>query len=138
MVQVKYKGQNYVLFGRTRIVNGVNEIPDDEFYRLMKTPLFRSRIESGVFQVPQGTPLEKPKAAKKADVKPVDDENHDDEGHEDEELKEGRLSVKKTLKLISSSDDSEYLQNLIDTDDRQKVKDTAQKRLDSLNSEETK
>jgi len=64
MIELRYKGQNYIMFGKIKIRNGVNSIPEDEFYRLMKTPLFKHRIDSGVFTVPQGTPLEKPKDKK--------------------------------------------------------------------------
>lgn len=136
MVQLKYKGQNYVVFGRTRINTGMNEIPDAEFYRLMKSPLFSSRVQSGVFQVPEGFPLEQPKPAKK-----VEKEASKDEGHEDDEQEEegsDRLSVKQTLKVIRDSEDADYLQGLIDKDDRQKVKDAAQKRLESLDSSDKK
>lgn len=135
MVQLKYKGQNYVVFGRTRINTGMNEIPDDEFYRLMKTPLFKARVTSGVFTVPEDFPLEQPKVAKKQAAKV---EAHEDEDHEEEEEGGDQLSIKKTLKLIKESDDSDYLNSLIEKDDRQKVKDAAQKRLESLDSSDKK
>lgn len=133
MVALKYKGQNYVVFGRTRISAGMNEIPDDEFYRLMKSPLFKARVTSGVFTVPEGFPLEQPKVAKKVQPK---EEDHEDDEHEEEEG--DRLSIKKTLKLIRDSEDLDYLNGLLDKDDRQKVKDAAQKRLESLDSSDKK
>lgn len=64
MVDVRYKGQNYIMFGKIKISNGVNSIAEDDFYRLMRTPLFKYRIEKGVFSVPLGTLLEKPKVNK--------------------------------------------------------------------------
>lgn len=137
MVALKYKGQNYVVFGRTRINTGMNEIPDDEFYRLMKSPLFKARVTSGMFQVPEGFPLEQPKVAKKLEKAAPKEEGHEDDEHEEEEVGD-RLSVKQTLKNIRDSDDSDYLQSLIEKDDRHKVKEAAQKRLESLDSQDKK
>jgi hypothetical protein len=139
MVQVKYKGSNYLLFGKNRIVNGINEIPDEEFYKLMKHPSFSSRITKGELGVPKDFPLEKPKALAKEDSKQENksSENEEVKGHDEEDHHENdRLSVKQTLKLVQKSDDVEYLQNLIDSDSREKVKEAAQKRLEDLESEQ--
>lgn len=144
MVLVKYKGQNYLLFGRFKIVNGFNEIPDEEFYKLMKQPTFAHRISSGALSVPNGFPLEEPKRAdKKPAVKDESKGEHEDEKdaedhEEEEESTNDRLSIKKTLKAIQKSEDADYLKDLLDTDDRQKVKDAAQKRLDDLESKDKK
>lgn len=64
MINVTYKGQNYVMFGKIKIKNGVNPILEDEFYRLMRNPLFKYRIENGIFTVPANTPLERKKMEK--------------------------------------------------------------------------
>lgn len=140
MVNVIYRGQNYLLFGRTRIVNGNNEIPEEEFYKLMKYPTFALRISNRQLQVPEDFPLEPPKSPKKdnkVESKQKSEEQEETEDHEgDDEHSQDRLSVKQTLKNIQKSDDAEYLKGLIESDDRQKVKDAAQKRLDALESED--
>lgn len=140
MVQVKYKGQNYIMFGTRKIVNGQNDIPDEEFYKLMNHPSFASRISSKVFEVPSGFSLVNPNITKKvAKDKTSEDHNDSHDLEDDEEEKTGdRLSIKQTLKIIQKSDDFEYLKGLLDSDDRQKVKDAAQKRLDYLQSEDRK
>lgn len=138
MVLLTYKGQNNVYFGSRKIVPGINDIPDDEFYKLMKYPTFKSRVESSKFSVPASFPLELPKNVEKdSKVKSSQDEldTKDADDHEDEEeATSGRLNVKQTLKNIQKSEDLEYLKDLVETDDRQKVKDAAQKKLDALES----
>lgn len=125
MVLLKYKGQNYISFGNRKIVNGVNDIPDDEFYKLMKFPTFKSRVLSNKFTVPFGFPLDAPKKDVVIEEKIKDTEDEEETNNE-------RFSVKQMIKNIHHSDDIEYLNSLIHTDDRQKVKEAAQKKLDSL------
>lgn len=135
MVAVKYKGQNYLLFGSTKIVNGFNDIADQEFYKLMKYPTFSNRISSGILSVPNGFPLEDPKLAEKnKQVK----ENPKEETEKEEETESGLLSVKQTLKNIQKSDDLDFLKGVLKTDEREKVKEAATKRLDALDSKEEK
>lgn len=59
MVAIKNNGKNCLMFGQISIKSGMTEIKDDDFYRLMKHPLFRFRIENRIFEVPVGFPLEK-------------------------------------------------------------------------------
>jgi len=140
MVNVIYRGQNYLMFGRIKIVNGNNEIAEDEFYKLMKYPTFAFRISNGTLQVPKDFPLEQPKPLKKADKSVSKDKSENIEDAEDnegdEEQYQDRLSIKQSLKSIQKSEDIDYLKDLIETDDRQKVKDAAQKRLDTLESKD--
>lgn len=138
MVNLIYRGQNYVLIGKYKIVNGNNEIPDDDFYKLMKSPLFASRVNKKIFQVPKDFPLEKPEIEKKKEPRkekePEVEDDHEDDHEENNSF--DRLSAKQTLKLIQKSEDIDYLKELIDSDDRTKVKEAAQKKIDSL--QETK
>lgn len=54
MVQLKYKGQNPLIFGKISIKNGLNEINEEEFYNLMLHPSFVSRLQTRTFTVPKG------------------------------------------------------------------------------------
>lgn len=60
MVQVLYRGQNYVLINGYKIINGANEIKDDDFWRMMKSPTFAFRVKEKIFEIPKDFPLEKP------------------------------------------------------------------------------
>lgn len=147
MVQLKYKGQNYILFGKRRIANGVNEIPEEEFYKLMKSPSFSQRVKQRVFEVPKDFPLEKPVASdkqaeakasskdlKSSHVKPASSKALEQED-EEEQKHEGKLGVKETLKLIQKSDNKEFLKEILESDEREKVQEAAQKKLQSLEDE---
>lgn len=133
MVKITYKGQNYILFGKHRIGNGVTEIPDEEFYRLMKTPTFSARVRSNVFQVPKGFPLEHPLSLKKTKEKVEVHEVSDHEDH-DEDHSSDHHSVKELLKKIHSSKDTEFLRGIVQNDSRVKVLEAARKKLESLHS----
>jgi hypothetical protein len=134
MVKVTYKGQNYILFGKTRIANGVNEISDEEFYRLMKTPTFASRVNSKILQVPKDFPLEKP-SKKRIEKEVINDIEHNNtESNDDKNNPQESLSTKELLKEISQSKDGIYLKNLVDHDSRVKIREAARKKLESLNS----
>lgn len=135
MVQVKYKGQNFLVFGKTKIVNGVNEIPDDQFYELMIYKTFASRVVSGVLGVPQGFSIHKKekKIDQKSEIeieskdqKPSDDETSDVDSSLDE------LSFRDAIEFINEVDDIEYIKNIIDNETRKKVKTAAENRLDEL------
>lgn len=128
MVAIKYKGQNSITFaGKVRIVNGMNDVPDDVFYDLMKQKLFAIRVKSGIFEVPKGFPLEKP--IKKAD--PVEKPQENVEPEKEPEVEE-KQSLKQTLRSISTTEDKEFLENLILVDKREKVQDAAKARLEAL------
>ena len=136
MVQVRYKGQNFIYINGYKIKAGVNEIKDDDFYEMMRTKTFKFRVEQKILEVEPGFPLEKPTDIKKSADSPAPSKHEHEHEVEDAEEKEedhgGRLSVKATLKLIDKSDDEEYLQNLIDNDGRHKVVEDAKKKLKSL------
>lgn len=136
MVQVRYKGQNFIYINGYKIKAGVNEIKDEDFYNMMRTKTFKFRVEQKILEVEPGFPLEKPADIKHSDVSPTHSKHEHDHDHDDvEEKEEGhgdRLSIKATLKLIDKSDDEEYLQNLIDNDGRHRVVEDAKKKLKSL------
>lgn len=126
MVQVRYRGKNTIIFPpKYKFKSGVTDVLDSDFYELMKSPLFANRVKNGVFEVPADFPLEKPLAKKEA--APVEEA-----APAKEEISD-RLNVKQTLKLISASEDKDYLQSVIDSDGREKVVEEAKARLDSLN-----
>lgn len=130
MVAIKYKGQNSISFsGKAKIVNGINEIPDDLFYDLMKQKLFAVRVKSGIFEVPKGFPLEKP--VKKADPVEKPQENVEPIKEKEPEV-EVKQSLKQALRSISTSDDKEFLENLILVDKRETVQEAAKARLEAL------
>lgn len=135
MVAVKYNGTNFVLVGDYKIVKGTNEIKDDDFYRLMKIKSFAARVNQRIFEVPYGFPLTKPVQPKK-EADPV--ETPDSGDQTDDSHSEGRLSVKASLKAINASEDLDFLKKIVDTDDREKVTEAAQARIDSLNAKEKK
>lgn len=134
MVEVRYKGTNYIQFGERKIVNGVNEIPEDEFYKLMDHPSFAERVKGKIFLVPAGHPLERPKEK----VEPVKVELDSDSHEDDEAGSSERLSVRQLLREIPKSDDLVYLQDLVNNDGRDRVKEAAVKRLEALEAESKK
>jgi len=64
MVQVLSKNSSYLIIGKYRFNMGYTEVPDEDFYELMKSPTFAYRIKQGILSVPKGFPLEKPEAPK--------------------------------------------------------------------------
>lgn len=128
MVQVKYKGLNTLFVGGYALKAGFNEIKDEDFWNLMKTKLFKYRVEQKILEVPAGFPLEKPKK-QSPDAKAESSEPVSDDSPEVPEDQGDRLSVKATLKLIEKSEDADYLQSLIDKDTRPKVVEEAKKKL---------
>ena len=96
MVAIKNNGKNCLMFGEISIKSGMTEIKDDDFYRLMKHPLFRFRIENKIFTVPPEFPLEKlegeatpvslpreeePKEPGKVEVEKEDEEVHNEDAN---------------------------------------------------------
>lgn len=59
MVQIRYKGQNYLVFGKYRFNNGYTEVKDEDFYELMKSITFAYRVNEKILEVPKDFPLEK-------------------------------------------------------------------------------
>ena len=135
MVAVKYNGTNFVMVGDYKIVKGINEIKDEDFYRLMKIKSFAARVNQRIFEVPYGFPLTKPVQPKKESASL---ETPDSGDQADDAQSEGRLSVKASLKAINASEDLDFLKKIVDTDDREKVTEAAQARIDSLNAKEKK
>jgi hypothetical protein len=123
MVAIRYKGQNYLVFGKYRIANGYTEIPDADFYQLMKSPTFAYRVNQRILEVPKDFPIEKPKEDSKN--KAIDNEEVD---------ANEKLTAKQLIQDIGKSEDLNYLNNLIKTDARKTVKDEAQSRIDTLNA----
>lgn len=135
MVQVKYKGQNFLVFGNTKIVNGINEIPDDQFYELMVYKTFASRVVSGVLGVPQGFSIHKKQ--KKIDQKSKIEGESEDKTKSDDETSDlvsslDDLSFRDAIEFINLTDDIDYIKNVIDNETRKKVKLAAENRLDEL------
>jgi hypothetical protein len=122
MVAIRYKGQNYLVFGKFRIANGYTEIPDADFYKLMKFPTFAYRVNQRILEVPAGFPIDKPADEKK------------DKSVEEDADSSDKLTAKQLIQDIGKSNDLDFLNNLIKNDARKTVKDEAQARIDSLNS----
>jgi alpha-galactosidase/6-phospho-beta-glucosidase family protein len=142
MVKVRYKGVNHLLFGKTRINKGENEIPDEEFYKLMKHPSFSARMKTGVLSAPKDFPLEKTRSSKKWETKSPNKEESSQEKQElteesadSDHLEQDQVSERKLLKNIHKSEDLEYLKNVAENDDREKVKEAAEKRIEALQAE---
>jgi len=131
MVLLTYKGQNFIYFGTIKIVPGINDISDDEFHKLMKFPTFKSRVESKKFSVPNSFNIE---AYQKAQVQNNINETYNNE--EEEDKKSDKMSVKQTIKNIQKIDDLDYLNSLLESDDREKVQESIFERIDVLESKE--
>lgn len=128
MVKLRYLGQNYISFGSHKIVNGFNEIADDDFYQLMNYPTFAARVKSRVFSVPADFPLVKPQDEKPAKKEKDLEEKSNDEESEDK----NSLSQRDLLKEIAKSEDAQYLKDLLESDKRPKVLNALEKRLEEL------
>lgn len=127
MVQVKYKGLNTLYVGGYAFKAGFTEVKDEDFWNLMKTKLFKYRVEQKILEVPADFPREKPK--KKPESKEESSEVQADDSSESGDDQGVRLSVKDTLKLIEKSEDADYLQSLIDKDGRERVVEMAKRKL---------
>ena len=133
MVAVKYNGSNFVMVGGYKISKGTTEIKDEDFYRLMKIKSFAARVTQRIFELPYGFPLVAPEKPKKE----VEETDAHDESESDTPV-EGRLSVKASLKAINASEDLEFLNKIVDSDDRKNVTQAATDRIKYLNSKEKK
>lgn len=122
MVKVTYKGNSTIVFGKYRISNGETEIPDEEFYQLMKHPSFSKRINNGKFSVPKDFSL--PKTKKEEPIQ-EDLEDHE-EGSTDQ------LSVKETVKLVKECEDIEFLNDILKNDSRKTVINAVKDRIKEL------
>ena len=122
MVMINYKELSPIIFGKYRIQKGQNEINDDDFYELMKSKYFAERVKQNIFQVPRDFPLEKPKE------EPLKEDKKD----QDYQACVHESNLKVTLNLIDESEDHEYLNHLMEHDVRDKVKESAKKKLKSL------
>lgn len=131
---VRYTGNNILFIDGYKIKAGMNEIKDEDFYKLMKSKTFKYRVEKKIIEVPASFPLEKPATPKKPEAPKDSSSDNVDESDKDEgDADSGNfLSVKALLKLIDKSEDKEYLQGLIEKETRAKVVEAAQKKLDSL------
>jgi len=132
MVQVKYKGQNFLVFGKTKIVNGFNEILDDQFYELMIYKTFSSRVVSGVLGVPQDFSIYKKE-------KKVNQKSNIENVSEDKKILDSisaldELSFRDAIEFINLTDNIEYLKSIIENETRKKVLLAAENRLNDLNN----
>ena len=125
-MKIKYKGKNFLYVGGYKIKSGWNEMLDDDFYLLMKTKLFKFRVDQNILEVQAGFPKDFLKTEKAADMfyEDVLSENLQDE--------KNILSVKAVLKTIAKSESVEFLQNILDTDTRSKIQEEAKNKLNSL------
>ena len=114
------------IFDGIKIMPGINEVKDEVFYKLMNLPTFKNRVFSQSLKVLDGFPL-----VKKIQVV----ENLQEEKENADVLsKMIGLSSKKAVKLIDEIDDLEALESLL-SDDRSKVVDAAQAKIDLLKEE---
>lgn len=125
-MKIKYKGKNFLYVGGYKIKSGWNELSDDDFYLLMKTKLFKFRVDQNILEVEPGFPIDALKTEKVADMfyEDVLSENLQDE--------KNILSVKAVLKTIAKSESLEFLQNILDTDTRSKIQEEAKNKINSL------
>ena len=114
------------IFEGVKITPGINEIKDDVFYKLMNLPTFKNRVFSQSLKVLDGFPLVKKIQA----VENIQEEKE----NADVLSKMIGLSSKKAVKLIDEIDDLEALESLL-SDDRSKVVDAAQAKIDLLKEE---
>ena len=106
MALVKYNGKNvYYCNFTSRLMPGINEIPEGELKALLLHPLFQHRVEEGIIVIIPESP------DKEAD---------------------GKKSVKEMMKLIPQIYDHAYLSRIIDEDGREKVIDAAKKQLHKI------
>lgn len=125
-MKIKYKGKNFLYVGGYKIKSGWNEMLDDDFYLLMKTKLFKFRVDQNILEVEAGFPMDALKTEKAADMfyEDVLSENLQDE--------KNILSVKAVLKTIAKSESLEFLQNILDTDTRSKIQEEAKNKINSI------
>ncbi len=106
MALVKYNGKNvYYCNFTSRLMPGINEIPEGELKALLLHPLFQFRIEEGLIVILP--------------------ESQDTEA-------DGKKPVKEMMKLIPQIFDHAYLNRIIDSEDRDKVIDAAKKQLHKI------
>ncbi|CDZ81871.1 hypothetical protein BN1013_02407 [Candidatus Rubidus massiliensis] len=106
MALVKYNGKNvYYCNFTSRLMPGINEIPEGELKALLLHPLFQWRVEEGIVVIiPEST-------EKEAD---------------------GKKSIKEMMKFIPQIYDHAYLNRIIESDGRDKVVDAAKKQLHKI------
>lgn len=105
MALVKYNGKNvYSCNFTTRLMPGINEIPEGELKALLLHPLFKWRVSEGVIVIV---------ASSDKDV-------------------EEKKSVKEMTKLIPQIFDHAYLKRIVETDGREKIVAEAKKQLHKI------
>ena len=106
MALVRYNGKNvYYCNFTSRLMPGINEIPEGELKALLLHPLFQWRIEEGtIVIIPESL----------------------------EKEANGKKTVKEMMKLIPQIYDHAYLQRIIEGDGREKVVDAAKKQLHKI------
>lgn len=51
MVKVRYNNPSVMIFGRVKIMPGINHIDDDVFKEIASHPQFKSKLDAGIFSV---------------------------------------------------------------------------------------
>ena len=132
MVQVNYKGINIYFVGSYKIVAGLNEIKDEDFYKFMQTITFKFRVEQKIIEVPQGFPLQKPAIEKPSPISETSARVAGESEDEEKEEHKDRLSLKATFRIIEKAESEEVILKLLEIDNRPKVVEEAKKRLKAL------
>lgn len=139
MVQIKYKGLKTIYVGGYAFRAGFTNVKDEDFWNLMRTKLFKFRVEKKIFEVPKGFPLEKPspqnleKKIESSEVKP--DDSISSFSKESEIFTCGtkeKMSVKDTVNLIDNSFDEIYIKSILEKDSRKRVVEEAKRKLATL------
>lgn len=128
MVLAKYNKTNPLILCGYRLQYGMNDIKDEAFWEMMKSKTFAFRVKTRIIEVPKDFPLEKPRPQK------TQPEQNQVESKEEEFP--NLPSEKGLLKAIQTSKDLVFLQGLLDTDPREKIKEAAFNRLEKLQPEE--
>ena len=133
MVMVKYNGTAlYKIGGYQKIEKyaflpgKTVEILDEDFYRLMVSKPFAYRVNNNILVVPRDFPIVRPLQLKEVQ------EKAEHEKEEETSLSQNVASLKSTLRLIQETKDEEFLNQVLESDSRDRVKEAVKKRLFEL------
>ena len=145
MATVNYRGKSVFFINGYKIIPGNNEIPDEDFNTMMKSKTFKSRVDQNILEVKGGLPQEKkapdmsmtqvkPIQSAHADIvkQSVREQRQESVKPEKHSEYEGVSGLRETLAEIEQTENTAFLKDLIDNDERQKVVDAAKKRLKTL------
>lgn len=103
MVQIRYKGQNYLIVGKYRFNNGYTEVKDEDFYEMMKSPTFAYRVNQRILEVPKGFPIEKPEAESVKKSKEIKDSSDSKATSDKEVAKDSTKDAAKAGSNVAST-----------------------------------